>query len=95
LARYKEERHHPGERRANQSQNKTKAARDKSQLAAWSQSQLAARSPSPQPLGPSAPPPYVQSYHSDLFIPKEEQRKVQQAFPVFEGADGRGVHAPV
>ena len=33
LARYKEERHHPGERRANQSQNKTRVAGDKSQLA--------------------------------------------------------------
>jgi hypothetical protein len=37
----------------------------------------------------------VESYHSDSFIPKEEQRKVQQAFPVFEGADGGRVHAPV
>ena len=39
--------------------------------------------------------PYVQRYHSDSFIPKEEQRKVQQAFPVFEGADGGRVRAPV
>jgi hypothetical protein len=39
--------------------------------------------------------PYVQRYHSDSFIPKEEQRKVQQAFPVFERAEGGRVHAPV
>jgi hypothetical protein len=45
-ARYKEERYHPGERRANQSQNKLKEAR---------QNQLTARSPSHRPLGPSAP----------------------------------------
>jgi hypothetical protein len=37
----------------------------------------------------------VQRYQSDSFIPKEEQRKVQQAFPVFEGTDGGCVHAPV
>ena len=34
-------------------------------------------------------------YHSDSFIPKEEQRKIQQAFPVFERAEGGRVHAPV
>ena len=38
--------------------------------------------------------PYVQRYHSDSFIPKEEQRKVQQAFPVFEGAEGGHDHTP-
>ena len=64
-----------------------KAARDKCQISAWS--------PGPRPLGPSVPPPYVQRYHSDSFISKEEQRKVQQAFPVFEGSDGGRVHAPV
>ena len=64
-----------------------KAARDKCQIAATS--------PGPRPLGPSAPTPYVQRYHSDSFISNEEQRKVQQAFPVFEGADGRRVHTPV
>ena len=49
----------------------------------------------PQPLGLGAPPPYVERYRSDSFIPKEEQRKVQQAFPVFEGAEGGRVHALV
>jgi hypothetical protein len=37
----------------------------------------------------------VQRYHSDSFISKEEQRKVQQEFPVFEGTDVGHVHAPV
>ena len=59
------------------------------------ESQLAARPPDCRFQGPSAYQPYVQRYHSDSFIPKEEQRKVQQAFPVFEGAEGGHVHAPV
>ena len=37
----------------------------------------------------------MERYLSDSFIPKEEQRKGQQAFPVFEGADGGCVHALV
>lgn len=41
------------------------------------------------------PQPYVQRYHSDSFIPKEEQRKMQQAYPVFEGAEGGRVHTLV
>ena len=66
-----------------------KAARDKCQIIA--------RSSDMQLQGSSAPPPYVQRhhsepyvqrYHSDSFIPKEEQRKIQQAFPVFERAEG-------
>ena len=32
---------------------------------------------------------------ADSFIPREEQRKIEQAFPVFEGAEGGRVHAPV
>ena len=32
---------------------------------------------------------------ADSFIPREEQKKIQQAFPVFEGAEGGRVHAPV
>ena len=78
-ARYEGERYQQDKMQANQSRKRPKVA-GKSQLAAW-------------PLdcrlqGPSAPPPYVQRYHSDSFIPKEEQRKMQQAFPVFEGAEG-------
>ena len=79
-ARYEGERYQPDEGRANQSQNKTEASRDNCQFAALSLG--------PRLLGPSAPLPYVQRYHSDSFIPKEEQRKMQQAFPVFEGAEG-------
>ena len=71
---------------ANQSRKRPKAA---------GKSQLAARPLDCQLQGPSAPPPYVQRYHSDSFISKEEQRKVQQAFPVFEGTDGGRIHALV
>ena len=92
---YKGESYQQDKMQATQSRKRQKGA-GKSQLAAW-------------PLdcrlqGPSAPQPYVQRYHSepyvqryhsDSFIPKEEQRKVQQAFPVFEGAEGGRVHAPV
>jgi hypothetical protein len=91
-ARYEGERYQPDERRANQSQNKPKAA---------SESQLAAQSPGRRPQGLSAPLPYAESppcterHYSDLFIPKEEQRKMQQAFPVFEGTEGGHVYTPV
>ena len=90
------ERYQSDERRVNQLQNNMKAARDKCQIIA--------RSSDMQLQGSSAPPPYVQRhhsepyvqrYHSDSFIPKEEQRKIQQAFPVFERAEGGRVHAPV
>jgi hypothetical protein len=37
----------------------------------------------------------VQRYHSDSFLPKKEQRKMQQAFPVFERAEGGHVHVLV
>mgnify|MGYP002510948758 CR=1 FL=1 len=84
---YEGERYQSDERRVNQLQNNMKAARDKCQIAM--------QSPGPQPLGPSAPPPYMQRYHSDSFISKEEQRKIQQTFPVFEGAEGGRVHALV
>ena len=91
-ARYEGERYQPDERRANQSHNKPKAAKE---------SQLAARSPGRWLQDPSVPPPNAERppcaerHYSDLFIPKEEQRKMQQAFPVFEGAEGGCIHAPV
>ena len=93
--RYKGERYQQDKKRATQSRKRQKAA---------GESQLAARPLDCRLQGPSAPQPYVQRYHSepyvqryhsDSFIPKEEQRKVQQAFPVFEGAEGGRVHAPV
>jgi hypothetical protein len=37
----------------------------------------------------------VQRYHSDSFITKEEQRKMQQAFLVFERDEGGHIHVPV
>ena len=42
--------------------------------------------------GPSSlntPPPYVEKFYSDSFLSKEEKKKLYQAFPVFEAADGR------
>jgi hypothetical protein len=102
--RYKGERYQQDKIQATQSKKRQKTA-DKSQLATWP--------PDCQLQGPSAPPPYVQRYHSksyvqryhsepyvqryhsDLFISKEEQRKIQQTFPVFEGAEGGRVHALV
>lgn len=49
----------------------------------------------PQPIGPTAPPSYVERFCSDSFLTREEQKKIRQAFPVFEAADGGRVHAPV
>ncbi|XP_032746433.1 igE-binding protein-like [Rattus rattus] len=46
-------------------------------------------------ISPRAPPPYMERFHSDSFLTKEEQKKIQQAFSVFEIADGGHVHAPV
>ena len=45
--------------------------------------------------GPSAPPPYVENFCLDSFIPRDEWQKLQQMFPVFEAADGGRVHASV
>ena len=47
------------------------------------------------PTGSSAPPPYVERFYSDSFLSKEEQKKLRQAFPVFEGVEGGCIHAPV
>ena len=47
------------------------------------------------PTGSSAPPPYVERFYSDSFLSKEEQKKLCQAFPVFEGVEGGRIHAPV
>ncbi|XP_055485384.1 igE-binding protein-like [Psammomys obesus] len=51
---------------------------------------------------PSAPPPYVERHGSaplvgisDSFFSKEDKRKLFQAFPVFEAADGGRTYAPV
>ena len=93
--RYKGERYQQDKKQATQSRKRQKVA---------GESQLAARPPDCRLQDPSVPPPYVQRhhsepyvqrYHSDSFITKEEQRKMQQAFPVFEGAEGGHVHVPV
>ena len=102
--RYKGERYQQDKKRATQSRKRQKAAGE-SQLAARPPDCQLQGPSAPQPYVQryhSEPyvqryhsEPYVQRYHSDSFIPKEEQRKVQQAFPVFEGAEGGCVHAPV
>ena len=94
-ARYEGERYQQDKMQTNQSRKRPTTA---------GESQLAARPPDCRLQGPSVPQPYVQRYHSepyvqryhsDSFIPKEEQRKVHKVFPVFEGAEGGHVHAPV
>lgn len=37
----------------------------------------------------------MEKFYSDSFLSKEEKKKLYQAFPVFEAADGGRVHAPV
>ncbi|XP_060234794.1 igE-binding protein-like [Meriones unguiculatus] len=43
----------------------------------------------------SAPPPYVERHCLDSFFSKRDKKKLLQAFPVFEAAEGGRVHAPV
>ena len=45
---------------------------------------------------PSAPPPYQTSCGASSFLPQEELKKIQIAFPVFDAGDDAGcIHAPV
>ena len=102
--RYKGERYQQDKMQATQSRKRPKAAGE-SQLAAQPPDCRLQGPSAPQPYVQryhSEPyvqryhsEPYVQRYHSDSFIPKEEQRKVHKVFPVFEGAEGGHVHAPV
>jgi hypothetical protein len=97
-ARYEREKYQPDKIRANQARKKPKAA---------GEGQLAALPPGSQLQGHSAPPPYAEPppcllcqpcterQCADSFIPREKQRKMQQAFPVFEGAESGHFHAPV
>lgn len=80
-ARYEEEGYYPDEQRAN-SLGKQKEVGGGNHAVS-------------QPISPSAPPSYMERFHSDSFLTKEEQKKIQQAFPKFEAADGGRVHAPV
>ena len=102
-ARYEREKCQPDKMRANRSRKKPKAA-GKGQLAAWPLGSRLQGHSAPPPY--AEPPPCVvhqpcaerqwtERQCTDSFIPKEEQRKIQQAFPVFEGAEGGHVHAPV
>ena len=102
-ARYEREKCQPDKMRANRSRKKPKAA-GKGQLAAWPLGSRLQGHSAPPPY--AEPPPCVvhqpcaerqwtERQCTDSFIPKEEQRKIQQAFPVFEGAEGGRVHAPV
>ena len=101
-AHYEKKGYQPGKVLANQLR-KPKAA-GKGQLAAWPLGSRLQGHSAPPPY--AEPPPCVvhqpcaerqcaERQCADSFIPREEQRKIQQAFPVFEGAEGGRVHAPV
>ena len=84
---------------ANWSRKKPKAAGE-GQFADWPQgSRLQgppyAESPPCVVRQPCAERQCAERQCADSFIPREKQRKIQQAFPVFEGAEGGRVHAPV
>ena len=81
-AHYKKERYHPEERRVKKSEKKLKVTGDTEQATSG-------------PSSLNTPPPYVEKFYSDSFLSKEEKKKLYQAFPVFEAADGGRVHAPV
>ena len=81
-AHYKKERYHPEERRVKKSEKKLKVTGDTEQATSG-------------PSSLNTPPPYVEKFYSDSFLSKEEKKKLYQAFPVFEVADGVRVHAPV
>ncbi|XP_027288878.1 igE-binding protein-like [Cricetulus griseus] len=73
-ARYKEDRYHPGRYRL----PKVKA-------------NMRPRPVNPAGVLPSAPPLYEsqQKFGTDSFLPLEERRKLQMAFPVFDRGKGR------
>jgi hypothetical protein len=81
-AHYGEERYHPDEGRNSKPRRKLKGNGGLSQGMVWSP-------------GPSAPPPYAENFCSDSFIPRDEQQKLQQMFPIFEAVDGGRVHTSV
>ena len=81
-ARNEEERYHPDERRVRGLEKKLKIIG----VAGQATTRLS---------GPNAPSPYAEIFYSDSFLTKEEQRKVQQAFLGFEGAEAGSIHAPV
>jgi hypothetical protein len=88
---------------ANQSRKKPKVAGEGQRAARPPGSGLQGHSAPPPYAEPSPcvmPQPcaerqWTERQCTDLFISREKQRKMQQAFPVFEGAEGGHVHAPV
>ncbi|RWS18474.1 igE-binding protein-like protein, partial [Leptotrombidium deliense] len=47
------------------------------------------------PTAPPAPPPYTLPPSSDSFLPQDVRQQLRLAYPIFEGAEGGRVHAPV
>ena len=102
-AHYERKGYQPDKMLANQLRKKPKAAGEGQHAAQPPGSRLLGHSALP----PYAEPPpcvvrqpcaerqWTERQCTDSFIPKEEQRKIQQAFPVFEGAEGGRVHALV
>ena len=92
---YEREKYQPDKMLANQSRKKPKAAGESQRAARPPGSRLQGHS---APLPYAEPPPCVmrqpcaerqwtERQYTDSFIPREEQRKMQPAFPVFEGAE--------
>ena len=79
---------------ANWSRKKPKAAGE-GQFADWPQGSRLQGPPYAESPPCVVRQPCAERQCADSFIPREEQRKIQQAFPVFEGAEGGRVHAPV
>ena len=79
---------------ANWSRKKPKAAGE-GQFADWPQGSRLQGPPYAEPPPCVVRQQCAERQCADSFIPREEQRKIQQAFPVFEGAEGGRVHAPV
>ena len=94
-ARYERKKYQPDKMLANQLRKKPKAAGEGQHAAQPPGSRLQGHSALP----PYAEPPpcvrrqpcaerqWTERQCADSFIPREEQRKMQQAFPVFEGAE--------
>ena len=92
-AHYEKKGYQPGKVLANQLR-KPKAAGE-GQFADWPQGSRLQGPPYAESPPCVVRQPCAERQCADSFIPREEQRKIQQAFPVFEGAEGGRVHAPV
>ena len=92
-AHYEKKGYQPGKVLANQLR-KPKAAGE-GQFADWPQGSRLQGPPYAESPPCVVRQPCAERQCADSFIPREEQRKMQQTFPVFEGAKGGRVHAPV